>query len=603
MSSSSSRFRPLFLAVCLVVFSAGLPSLSPSPIRAEDAPAGAGDDADDSAEAGDAKTKSAKQQFSAALDELERKLKDLERRGRYGDGAVERWVGDLENEYQSNARRIGDRGETVDGADATRRSLVHRQQHIALLLWQLERVGGQLAESDDAGRKISHQIHQLLRKHREAMQDARLMRRFSDLSRRASELRRRHLASRMTHNFHFVHPELKDARPSEAGDAERAETSDAEQRLPGMPTGPIQKLAGPIGDLVRLRWRDGRLAWDEQHWDEPFAGHTLQSIDEEVTEELERRGVTFPEPDNMAGFRKKRLFETPPIVLLFQNFQHVASAGDRVNRSFTSGGASAKGRFSVGGIESELVIDAERIRFSVREETSPGRTLRVERDPDGTLRIRLIGEHVTLLEQAADGAVRWIDIGTMQQGDDVTALRGESFAELYRNYPDRVENDLFPVLRHCGIGTPMPRFHQAFVDRAVVRLRGVDAETRERFEQLIRQIDGGSFSERQTASRELAEDMDRYSLLLNELDRSRGLSAEVFTRLADLDRQYENAFETIDTVFDRAGWLDDPRYLTGLLERVASADAAPVLQRLQSLTGQSFGNDAARWRAWLASQR
>src|SRR6056297_2637199 len=119
MSSSSSRFRPLFLAVCLVVFSAGLPSLSPSPIRAEDAPAGAGDAADDSAEAGDAKTKSAKQQFSAALDELERKLKDLERRGRYGDGAVERWVGDLENEYQSNARRIGDRGETVDGADAT----------------------------------------------------------------------------------------------------------------------------------------------------------------------------------------------------------------------------------------------------------------------------------------------------------------------------------------------------------------------------------------------------------------------------------------------------------------------------------------------------
>jgi hypothetical protein len=590
------------LAVCFAFLSLGLPSLSPFTVRAEAPPAGAGDDADDSAEAGDAETKSAKQQFSDALDELELKLTELERRGRYGDGAVERWVRELEDEYRSNARRIGDREVATEAASTTRRALVRRQQHIALLLWQLRRVGGQLAEADEAGRKISQQIHQLLTKHREAMRDAQLMRRFSELSRRASELRRQHMASRMTHNFHFVHPELKDA-PAAGERATGPATEPNEEPSAGMPTGPIQKLAGPIGDLLQLRWHDGGLAWDEQHWNEPFAGHTLRSIDEEVTEELQRRGVTFPEPDNMAGFRKKRLFETPPVVLLFQNFQHVASAGDRASRSFSSGGATAKCRFSVKGIESELLVDADRIQFSVREEISPGRTLRVERDPDGTLRIRLIGDHVMLLEQAADGAVRWIDIGSMQQGDEVTALRGESFAELYRRHPDRVENELFPRLRHCGIGTPMPRFHPSFVDRAVVRLRGVDGETRARFEQLIRQIDGGSFSERQTASRELADNMDRYSLLLNELDRGSGLSAEVSTRLADLDRQYENAFETIDTVFDRAAWLDDPRYLAGLLERVASADAAAVVERLQSLTGQSFGNDAARWRDWLASQR
>ncbi len=470
------------------------------------------------------------------------------------------------------------------------------------MLWQLQRVGGQLAESDEAGRKLSQQIHQLLTKHRDAMQDAQLMRRFSELSRRASELRRQHLASRMTHNFHFVRPEVKDARPLGDAETETPKVEAAEQPLAGMQTGPIQKLAGPIGDLVQLRWQDGRLVWDEEHWKKPFAGHTLRSIDEEVTEELERRGVTFPEPDNMAGFRKKRLFETPPVVLLFQNFQHLAAAGGRANRSFTSGGATAKCRFSVSGIESELVVDAERIQLSVREETSPGRTLRVERDPDGTLRVRLIGDRVMLLEQAADGAVRWIDIGTMQQDDEVTALRGESFAELYRRYPERVENELFRRLRHCGIGTPMPRYHEAFVDRAVVRLRGTDPETRERFEQLIRRIDGGSFSKRQTAYRELADEMDKYSVLLNDLDRSSGLSAEASTRLADLDRQYEDAFETIDTVFDRTGWLDDPRYLAGLLERVASADTAAVVERLQSLTGQSFGNDAARWRAWLASQ-
>lgn len=592
-----------------VVFHAVLFVLLPSGVAQQVAPAQgdveqpagtkASESDGDTQEPAKQEAKSDAETFSEALDEFEKEITDLERLGRYGDKEVERYVVELEQEYRTNAKLLSGRGgiETIPGA-AMDEKLARRQQHIALLLWQLERVGSQLVQPGNSSTSMVTKVHRLLSEHREAMKDAGLMRRFHDLSRRASELSRRHLSSQMTNNFFFAHPQ---ERSEVAAEPSRSSPSVA-GRLLGLQTGQLQTVSDSIGKLVKLSWSDGKLVWDEEHWKQPFVGQTLQSIDSQVTEELTRRGLQLPEEDRMVAFRKKRLFETPQPMLLFQDFQHVASEGKHATRSFSTVGSAGQSRFTVSGIEAAFAIDANRTELSVREEAGPARTLQIRKQADGSLRLSLIGDHILLLEQSAEGAVRWVDIMEAAAGNDVTVLQADSFAELYGKHADLLESRLFPRLEHCGVGTPKQRYDPELVTRALERIRGVDAATRERFEALVIQIDSGNFSQRQNAYREISQNIEAFSMLLAELDEKGGWSAEASTRLGELQKQYSHSFETVDAVLSQAGWLEDPTYLVGLLSHVEADQTELVTRRLERLTGQQFGADVDRWKEWIAAE-
>lgn len=603
-----------FIVATFVMWGLGAatPWMSPTPVVAQETIQDAADTAADTAgEAADQpdessvpkrgadKPKSQTEKFVEALDRFERKIAEQERRGTYGNETIEDWAVALEQEYKDNAKLIARQRSDQSDTEAVSDSLWRRQQHIALLLWQLRRVSSEIARADRTGRQLTREIHELLSDFRDATKDPKLMRRFSDLSRRATQLSQQRYLYSASNSFHFVHPNV-DADREDSNDLQTSpSTSEVERRLLNLQDGPLQTLAEPIGDLIRLGWKDGKLQWDEEHWIKPFAGQTLESIDQQVSEELKRRGVTLDEKDQMIGFRKKRLFETPTPMLLFQNLQYIASSGGRASRSYSSGGALTKSRFSINGIEAELSLDAEQVLFSVREETADGRVLRVEKNADGTLRVRVIGSQVMLLEQAADGAVRWIHIDSIGRSDQATVISAESFAEFYRQHPQLVERDLFRRLRHFGIHTPMQRFHQELVDRALVRLRGVAEPTRRRFEQLVDQIDGGNFRQRQAAYRELGESIDAYSIMLVEMDQNEDRSPEAVARLDDLQKRYDQAYRRVDTLLNRTGWLDDPDYLVGLLDRVDAEQAVAVIDRLRKLSGEDFGGDVDRWRAWL----
>ncbi|QEG01989.1 hypothetical protein Mal15_60720 [Stieleria maiorica] len=538
-----------------------------------------------------------KAKFIAALDDIESQIVEQERYGEYGTAAVMKYVQELEREYFANEDALARLDESEVAAIGRRRQdLTARRQHLALLLWQLKRTGSQIGHPGFDSRKLTTQTHKLLSEHRSVMRDANLMKRFQSITRRLSLLSRQRITnSQLQYNFHFVHP----TRP----------TSDRNViPIPGpvppdgaadgdFPDGPIQTLRQPIGNLIGLRWHDGRLSWDEAHWETPFAGFDLKTIQLQINTELEKRGINVPEQDRIVAQRNQRLFDTPRPILLFQDLQQIAANGKPPSRSYSTSGTSARSRFTVGDIEASIATSPQKREFTIREDSGPSRTLAVRSENDRSLRISLIGEHILLLDQYPDGSVRWVSIG-----DDVISEKASSFAKLYAQHPERIESELFSRLRHCGVDTPLQRFDRQLVSRVMDQIKGVDQPTRQRFAHLVTQIDSGNFADRQKAYRELSDNIESFSTLLLRTSDEDGRSAEATARLAELRKQSGERFLELDRLIESTGWLNDPRYLIGLGQRVRDDQSDLIAQRLESVTGQSFGDDWQRWQRWIAGR-
>jgi hypothetical protein len=533
----------------------------------------------------------------ARLDELEAAVVQQERNGKYGLPQVERYAIELEKEYLSNQENVRALS-ALDSPEASRdrQNLLSRQQHLSLLLWQLERVGGQLAQAANGRNGLggigNHQeISSLMSEYREVMKDVKLSRRFHDLLRRINELNHARLSSQLTDNFYFARP-----IPENSGSADENQDQPGEG-AEAFEAGPLQSLKEPIGRLVRLVWKDGFLDWEKNHWETPFAGQTLESIDQQVRTSLLLRDVKLPEEDRLVGFRKKRLFQMPPAMLLFQDMQHVASQGKSVRRTSSSAGGTAQSQFTAGHVEAALKLSPMDSEFSVRERDAPNRTLQIRRRPEHELRISLIGDQILLLEQQSDGSVRWVDIG-----EEVTVVKAKSFAELYAKHADRIESRLFARLRHCGVHTPMTRYHPKLVSRVLDRMQGVSDDTTLRFEEIIAGIDGDSFGQRQRSYRELSEQIDRFSILIAGTSDEDDRSPEAAARLAELRKKYSDRFREMDVLISKTGWIDDPDHLLGMVPHVDDHQAAAISDRLESITGKSFGQDWGRWSKWLANR-
>lgn len=523
-----------------------------------------------------------KQKFVAALDRLEQQIVTRERYGKYGNAAVEGYAKELEDEYFANQKTLEQLSATGSGGDASKGTKIDsRQQHLSMLLWQLQRVGSQLGQPKNNGSSLTTDIHKLLSEHRSVMSDQKLMQRFHDLSRRASTLTRIRFSSRAASGFHFVRPTSRSVgspASSQPGNPEPADKADLDGVAAKFEIGPIQTFRGPIGNLVGLGWKDGMLVWDEAHWSAPFAGFTLEDIDEKINAELTIRDVKLPPEDRLATFRKQRLFETPKSILLFQDLHHVASGGKPVRQSSSTSGTTHESRFSANDIEGGIKVSDKKLEFTIREDSGPSRRLLVRRGSDNELRISLIGKHISLLEQQADGSVRWVDIG-----EDVTAIKAQSFAELYAKHADRIESELFSRLLHCGIQPPMTRYDPQLVARILDRIRGVDKETKALFDELTTKIDSGSFGERQKAYRELNQDASKFSLLLAETSEDDSRSPEASLRLAELRKKSSKQFLELDTLITKTQWLTDRNYLLGLVKVVDDQHADLVNEQLKQL--------------------
>lgn len=531
--------------------------------------------------------------FSKALDECESALDSLEELARFGSKKVTDYAAELEDEYRQNKLLLEQPQENEhDARIHQERSL--RQKIILLYLWELERVGPLIANVDQSSRSMTSKLHKLFQENRDAIKDRNLMQRYFNLSRRSSQMMMRGMQVRMAGGFYLVQPE--DGEHSANLEPKKLAQQSGEQTLQ-LTSGPLQELRKPLQRMLKLRWSGASIVADQDHWDDPFCGKTFSTISNEVKVQLKQRGVTLPDDDKSNSRLRRMPFRTeePSISLLFQNLHHQAISESQ-NTSGGGGGGSGRWHrhFSSSEITANMTIKGNSLDLILTEVVTPNRSLRVSSD-DRELRIGLLGDHVMLLDQQPDGKVRLV----ITHEDEVASASAESFATLYVEHPEMIEQSLFPILDHLGFLLPPTRMDPLVVDRVIEALRIVDDATQERFEKLLEQTDSSSFTVRAKATHELESNLSTYLKLIRRAYRDEELSAEVKTRLKHVLEEYEQETADLDRLIIEMKLTGDMAYLISLLGRVQPDQQDMIVAHLEKETGEALGSDQDAWQDWL----
>ena len=377
--------------------------------------------------------KPSNEKFRAGLNAAEAYLNHLEQFGDYSVEPVHHYAQELINEYRFQS----------NGNETTA-----RQKEISVKLWQLQRMGQQIAsQGQDSSSSFAmdpefRKLNELYSEHRKVTLDRALRDRYFKLIQRFHERRNRRY-SHSGRSFHFITP-----------DGEETSKPDQDNRFDAdFEMGAIQSFHQPISALLKLSVRDGSLYLDREHWKTAFGGRDLAVYKKELEEHLQQLGVELPKPNGrrvVAGQRS--LTNTPLNEMLFDDFQYKVSKSSSGKSSSSSGSGKAKRRsFNCDTIESQMRVSSDgKFSLTVQETEAPERVLKVTGGPGNQLSVSLTGDHVLLLDQADDGSVRWVDIGEKE----VVVHRADSFAQLYSEHKDLVEKLLFPRLAHNAIGLP-----------------------------------------------------------------------------------------------------------------------------------------------------
>ena len=531
---------------------------------------------------------SALKKLNKAFDEFENEIDQHEKMAEVGAGIVDTYAVELEEEYRENHEALQQASE--HGLDSSaQQDLRRRQKTVALYLWELRRLKPTIGSQDHGRNSLTMKLHRLRQQHRKAIQNKEAMQRLHALNERVSQMaiagRRfvQRMPGRGGGQFFIVRPD---------GLADVVGVNDAPTQFK---SGPIQTLRIPLQRILKLHWSEAALAWDRKHWDEPFAGKSLNDIKEEVARQLKDRGLELPsDQDN------HHAFSMPPrvhnIVLLFQNLHYRAneSTGGNHGTSFGGGGEKWRSSFETKAIRAEMLVDGKTVELTLREQETR-RRLRVT---SSDLELRVIYEsrdHNLLLRQRHDGHV-WL---AESFGDEHLVASAKSFVELYATNPDLIEVSLFPLLDHLGFILPPMRFESAVVDRVLEKLILETADSKRRFEELLVQMDSPDYKLRDSATRELEDNLAVYLQRVNAAFRHKEHSLEVRTRLKRVLQSYESQSHALDAFVDAMNLTRDPAYLINLLGQLDAEHSETVVSVLESLTGNEFGADVAAWQQWL----
>ncbi|MFU7557058.1 hypothetical protein ACMFWY_00060 [Roseiconus sp. JC912] len=504
--------------------------------------------------------------FLDEVQEIKNEIAELEHKFVYGEQGAKEYAVELEQEYKTLAEQLPDNAiEDYSRLIPTERQTVDRLHAVSSTLWFVRFVVQQTRNDRDEARAIQGRIRDLLHSNSEIHRNPQHMRTYHDLSRKASDLSNSIMMSRHRSCFHFAKPTETETGPANAF------ADDAK----------LQYFRTPISRLLRLQWEGGLLKLDADHWNQPFAAKSLSQIDAQVTAELTSRKVELPDEDRTFDYQKKRYLEAEPVFLLFQNLQQVAS--DNPMRTIASAFMipnAKKLKFTSGNFDAALEKTEQQFSFYMRELTTTEQQIMLLRyNTDNELLIRIIGDRFVQLEQHPDGKVRWVDIA-----EEAKILEADSFAELYSQHPDVIEQDFVPHLRSYGILPPITRFNLHIGNRIIEMLKHDSANARDEFEQLLKKMESGSFGQRQNAFRQLSENVDRFSIMLDEIELGDIDSAEVVARIQEIQKKTNIGDKEIDKMILRTGLLDDQSYLRELLSRVSEINKSVIEKRLDELT-------------------
>lgn len=357
--------------------------------------------------------------------------------------------------------------------------------------------------------------------------------------------------------------------------------------------GKLTDLAPSIQKVVRLALDKNRLTVDRENWRAGFANMKPEQILDELTERLVKRGF----PKQFAREHATQMMNQPAIELAWQELQQAAGA----NHTGTHSGQGFRElRFSGRGLSGTLAIRDKQIRMEFSEEQAPERTLQVEDDGKGAVRVVLFksdGTLMTILLQSQDGKLQVVDI----RGGKTVTHQAVDFVEFYRLQRAYVEGELFPLLQNVGVGTPISAFSSIVQERVLARLNPLLEEEEAEAQRLLDDLESDVFATREEAAKKLSGQYERFREPILKKLAEEGISAETLSRLKRLQAERPER-ETIDDLITRLGLLTDLAYLVDLLETAKPAERAPILVALKRLSKQDHGNDPAAWKTWMKSR-
>jgi len=487
---------------------------------------------------------------------------------------------ELKSEYQRNQRTLHQpKNATADELE----KIQDRQKVIIQYAVELDnRVNSR--DSPFGGNSPMRQIQSRLSKfHR---QNPRIRRQNKDFQRRESELMRKAMMGRRA-GFRGPHGgtsmsevERKFALvdlPKAVSKYERL------QSHPGEQAGAIQDRRSAISNLLRLKWNGNQLALDRDHWDTAFAGKTVGDIREDVDHLLQKKGAPTSradEDENAArmAFMRQRHNDQSNVERLFGELNQTGTGSS----SRSSGNGQVKISFDDGSIQARIDSRNGSFEFQILEAAGPGRLLRVADSPQGLL-VMLVGDMVHRFHQSKNGEVRLVEV---LDDEDVVTIKAASFAELYRDHPQVVEQRLIPLLDHVGIVPPASRFDPQIVDRLVERIAVDSNEIRQEVMALVEDLDGNKFTKREAASEQLRENLDQYYEFLVPLQDETSLSREARARIRKLLIEKPRATAELDVAISAMQLTSNQEYLSEVKELVSEAQATAIVRRIKEIAAE-----------------
>lgn len=361
--------------------------------------------------------------------------------------------------------------------------------------------------------------------------------------------------------------------------------------LPGWERGALQERQHEILRLVQLRWEDKGLQLDRGHWERAYQNKTPEQLQKEREAALIKRGF----PAKWAARRAASIAGQAKVRMLFEELHAACGSG---SSSWSGGGEDFHGTFQGKSLAASLRLKAGAIVLRLEEQVGTRRSIQIEDDGQGSFRLNVTGERLTIVvNQSASGHLAIAHI----QGEKSTAYSADSFIDFHREHRRYVGKELFPLLKHLGIGIPLTPQSPEVIHLVLARLVPLSERTRQRGVELLNELDADDFSTREKATEQLDEQYELFQDLIAERLEDSSLSTEARRRLSGIVGKHKTQAE-MEAFIARMNLLKAPPYLIEILPEASGEQRSHLIAQLAKLTGEDFGDDHAAWQQWLKKQ-
>ncbi len=368
---------------------------------------------------------------------------------------------------------------------------------------------------------------------------------------------------------------------------------------PGFETGCFQKVSDRIGGLLKLNWKDENLRLDNEHWNKDLAGKSRSEVQKMLMAEMQKYKHRTSRQWQADLARRTAGYPPPEIA-----FMRVRIAAGHLTRAGSGSGQSGrKNSFATRKLKGKLHYACGPFKVMLEEIHPPHRTIDFRDDGGGVFDLVLFnksGKLSLMIKQGVKGEfhVKHVAGGNVFTGEE------KSFKTFYARHRRYVDERMFPLLKHVGIGTPLTLCSAEVKKATLARLRNLPTpEKTAQGQKLIEQLNDNSYKKRQEASKALAADFESYRSLIARTIMQSSTPPETASRLKTIVKSNpkQNQIDEFVTTQELVSNVD---YLIDLIVGKASeSDRAVVAKALQRLTKQKFGPDPAKWKKWRSGRK